>query len=41
MNDILERKGKWDVDDGFVLPNLDDVVAGGEIDHETVATVCG
>ncbi len=36
MHDTLERLGTWDVDDRFVLPSLDGVVAHGDVDHDTV-----
>ena len=36
MHDTLERLGTWDVDDRFVLPSLDDVVANADVDHDTV-----
>jgi CHAD domain-containing protein len=36
MRDILERQDKFDVDDRFVLPELDDIVVNGEVDHDTV-----
>ena len=28
MDEVLEREDKWDVDEQFVLPGLDRVVAG-------------
>ena len=30
MEEVLERELKWDVDEHFALPRLDDVVAGRE-----------
>jgi inorganic triphosphatase YgiF len=36
MHDILERRGKFDVDDGFTLPNLEDIVGNGEVQHDTI-----
>jgi inorganic triphosphatase YgiF len=36
MHDILERLDKFDVDDRFVLPKLDDIVVNGEVQHDTV-----
>jgi CHAD domain-containing protein len=36
MRDILERQDKFDVDDRFVLPELDDIVVNGEVDHDTI-----
>jgi CHAD domain-containing protein len=36
MKELLERESKWDVNDLFVLPRLDDIVAGGTVVHSTV-----
>ena len=36
MHEVLEREDKWDVDERFELPRLDDIVAGGDVDHDTV-----
>src|ERR1700676_1110291 len=36
MKEVLERECKWEVDDDFVLPGLDDIVPGGEVDQSTV-----
>ena len=36
MKEVLERECKWEVDDDFVLPGLDDVVPGGEVEHSTI-----
>jgi CHAD domain-containing protein len=36
MYELLEREDKWDVDDHFVLPHLDDLIDGGDIDRSTV-----
>src|ERR1700687_1670139 len=36
MTEVLERERKWEVDDDFVLPSLDDVVPGGEVEHSTI-----
>src|SRR3979411_2578823 len=36
MHEILEREVKWDVDAQFHLPDLDNVVAGGRVEHDTV-----
>jgi hypothetical protein len=36
MNEVLERERKWEVDDDFVLPSLDDIVPGGEVEHSTI-----
>ncbi|MBV8348619.1 MAG: CHAD domain-containing protein, partial [Mycolicibacterium sp.] len=39
MQQIVERETKWDVDERFVLPKLDDVVTGGDVEHDTVDLV--
>ena len=36
MDEVLEREDKWDVDDRFELPELDSVVEGGRVSHDTV-----
>jgi CHAD domain-containing protein len=36
MTEVLERERKWEVDEDFVLPGLDDVVPGGEVQHSTI-----
>ena len=36
MHELLEREDKWDVDDQFVVPNLHDLVDGGDVDRSTV-----
>ncbi|MBV8964883.1 MAG: CYTH and CHAD domain-containing protein [Mycobacteriaceae bacterium] len=36
MYGILERETKWDVDEEFVLPKLDDIVAGGSVERDSV-----
>jgi CHAD domain-containing protein len=36
MKEVLEREDKWDVDEGFELPALDDIIHGGRVDHDTV-----
>ncbi|MGX9673624.1 CYTH and CHAD domain-containing protein [Mycobacterium sp. HM-7] len=36
MHDVLEREGKWDVDDRFQLPDLQGIVSGAEVEHDTV-----
>src|SRR3977135_2369384 len=33
MTEVLERERKWEVDDDFVLPSLDDIVPGGEVEQ--------
>src|ERR1700682_5873613 len=36
MTEVLERERKWEVDDDFVLPSLDDIVPGGGVAHSTI-----
>ena len=36
MNEVLERETKWEVDDDFVLPRLDDIIKGADVEHSTV-----
>jgi CHAD domain-containing protein len=36
MREVLEREDKWDVDDRFTLPDLEGVLAGGTVTHDTV-----
>ena len=36
MTEVLERERKWEVDEDFVLPSLDDIVPGGEVEHSTI-----
>jgi CHAD domain-containing protein/uncharacterized protein YjbK len=36
MQELLEREDKWDVDAGFVLPHLDDLIDDGDIDRSVV-----
>jgi CHAD domain-containing protein len=36
MHDILERRDKFDVDDRFTLPELEDIVVNGEVRHDTI-----
>jgi CHAD domain-containing protein len=36
MRQIMEREDKWDVDDHFVLPDLERVVDGATVQHDTV-----
>jgi CHAD domain-containing protein len=35
MYEVLERELKWEVDEGFVVPRLDDIVTGTEVRHST------
>ena len=36
MDEVLERELKWDVDEHFALPRLDDIVAGADVQRSTV-----
>jgi CHAD domain-containing protein len=36
MREILERHGKFDVDDRLTLPRLEDIVVNGEVQHDTI-----
>ena len=36
MYELLEREDKWDVDDHFVVPALDDLIDDGDVDRSTV-----
>jgi CYTH domain len=36
MHDTLECEDKWDVDDRFVVPRLDKIVANADVDHDTI-----
>ncbi|WP_123024316.1 CYTH and CHAD domain-containing protein [Mycolicibacterium stellerae] len=36
MHELLEREEKWDVDDHFVVPDLHDLIDGGDVDLSTV-----
>jgi CHAD domain-containing protein len=36
MEEVLERELKWEVDEHFALPRLDDVVAGADVERSTV-----
>ncbi len=36
MDEVLEREDKWDVDEHFAVPRLDDLVAGGDVERSTV-----
>src|SRR3954470_18409308 len=39
MDEVLERELKWDVDEHFELPRIDDIVTGAELERSTV-TLC-
>jgi CHAD domain-containing protein len=36
MHELLERELKWEVDEEFVLPRLDDIVPGADVLHSAV-----
>jgi CHAD domain-containing protein len=36
MDEVLEREMKWDVDEHFAVPRLDDIVAGAHVERSTV-----
>lgn len=36
MEELLERELKWDVDEQFALPRLDDIMAGADVERSTV-----
>lgn len=36
MQEVLEREAKWDVDERFKLPDLEEIVEGGHVEHDTV-----
>jgi CHAD domain-containing protein len=36
MRQVLERENKWDVDERFELPDLDGIIAGGQVEHDTI-----
>ena len=36
MDEVLERELKWDVDEHFAVPRLDDIVAGANVERSTV-----
>ncbi len=36
MEEMLERELKWEVDEDFALPRLDDIVAGADVQRSTV-----
>ena len=36
MEEVLERELKWEVDEHFALPRLDDIVAGADVERRTV-----
>src|SRR5437762_919947 len=36
MQQIMEREAKWDVDERFVVPDLDRIVDGAAVSHDTV-----
>jgi hypothetical protein len=36
MDEVLERELKWDVDEHFALPRIDDIVPGTAVQRSTV-----
>jgi CHAD domain-containing protein len=36
MHEVLEREGKWDVDEQFQLPKLHDIFTDAQVEHDTV-----
>ena len=36
MDEVLERELKWDVDEHFAVPRLDDIIAGAHVERSTV-----
>ncbi|HKH50452.1 MAG TPA: CYTH and CHAD domain-containing protein [Mycobacterium sp.] len=36
MDEVLERELKWDVDEHFAVPRLDDIIAGAHVERDTV-----
>lgn len=36
MDEVLEREWKWDVDEHFAVPRLDDIVAGAHVERSTI-----
>ena len=36
MKEVLEREMKWEVDEQFALPRLDDIVTGADVERSTV-----
>ena len=36
MNEVLECESKWEVDDDFVLPSMDDIIPGDEVQQSTI-----
>ena len=36
MHQIMEREAKWDVDERFVVPDLDQIVDGATVSHDSV-----
>jgi CHAD domain-containing protein len=36
MQELLEREDKWDVNDNFEVPSLDDLIDGADVDRATV-----
>ena len=36
MDEVLERELKWDVDEHFELPRIEDIVAGADVKRSTL-----
>jgi inorganic triphosphatase YgiF len=36
MDEVLERELKWDVDEHFAVPRLDDIIDGAHVERSTV-----
>lgn len=36
MKGVLDRHHKWDVDGRFVLPDLGDIIVGGQVEHDAI-----
>ena len=36
MKEVLERETKWEVDEDFALPRLDDVISGASVERSSV-----
>jgi inorganic triphosphatase YgiF len=36
MKEVVERECKWEIDEHFVLPTVDDIVRGCEVEASTV-----
>ncbi|OBF29945.1 hypothetical protein A5724_02545 [Mycobacterium sp. ACS1612] len=36
MDEVLERELKWDVDEDFALPRIDDIIGGTQVERSTI-----